>query len=392
MIERSPVSGRRFWLGFFTVILLLALAAGFALMKGGRQLARQQLPEAPQQMQKLLYLVVNGQHYVVPESNRLALSLALQDTLGAAGEEERLQLEARIDAAVDATFAPVHDRVGDFADWFYSLTGEYMRYAHAIGGDMGIFLRQKLEETVFVPAALGSNLDNMFAALNGDLADSMRQSGRRLIADLELLIKAHARPLGAGEPLIGDTLDMDALLADSLGITGKDINRQLLSALAATGTGVALAKGMGALLAKKTLAKVAATKSFNVAAGLLGKLLAKSSIKGGGVLAGAGTGAAICSPTGPGALVCGAIGGLIAWVAIDKAVIELDEALNRDEFEADIHAAIDAQQMQLKRQLLDVYGGLLMRQLEPLKQSGQDLGTPPGKLRPVDVFNSNEED
>jgi hypothetical protein len=388
--ERSSVSGRRFWLGFFTVILLLALAAGFALIKGGRQLAWQQLPEAPQQMQKLLYLVVNGQHYVVPESSRLALSLALQDTLGAAQEEQQQQLRVRIDAAVDSAFAPVHDRVGDFADWFYSLTGEYMRYAHAIGGDMGDFLREKLEETVFVPASLGSNLDNMFAALNGDLANSMGQTGRRLIADLELLMKEHARPLGAGEPLIGDTLNMDTMLADSIGITGKDINRQLLSALAATGTGVAVAKGMGALVVKKTLAKVAATKSFNVAAGLLGKLMAKSAIKGGGVLAGAGTGAAICSPTGPGALVCGAIGGLIAWVAIDKAVIELDEALNRDEFEEDIHAAIDAQQAQFKAQLLQVYGGLLMKQLEPLKQSGQDLGTPPGELRPVDVFNSGE--
>jgi len=209
-----------------------------------------------------------------------------------------------------------------------------------------------------------------------------------LSENLALVLKGHARPLRQGEPLIGETLDLDALLTDRLAVTARDINRQLFSGLAATGTGVAVAKGLGAAVMKKTLIKVAGTKTFHFAASLLGKLAAKSAVKGSGVLAGAGTGAALCSPTGPGAVACGAVGGLIAWLVVDKVAIELDEALNRDEFEADIHSAIDAQQAVLKEQLLMVYGRLLPGKLEALRESAGDLGLKPGKMRPVDALRS----
>ena len=381
--------GRGFWLGFLGVILVLALGAGFALLKGGRQLATQAGSVAPVAVQKLLYVVLNGRRYVVPEASREDLSLALREQLETEQQHQEQWLEAHIDSAVEAAFAPVHDRVGDFADWYYSLTGEYLRYAHAIGGDMSDYLREKLRETLFVPAALDANVDNMFDALNAEITARLKQSGGRLSENLALVLEAHARPLRPGEPLIGDTLDLDALLTGRLAVTARDIDRQLFSALAATGTGVAVAKGLGAVVMKKTLAKVAGTKTFGLAASLLGKLAAKTAVKGGGVLAGAGSGAALCAPSGPGAVVCGAVGGLIAWLVTDKMAIELDEALNRDEFEADIHAAIDAQQKALKAQLRQVYGRLLPGPLEALGEAAGDLGLKPGKMRPVDALRSN---
>lgn len=80
------------------------------------------------------------------------------------------------------------------------------------------------------------------------------------------------------------------------------------------------------------------------------------------------------------------MGGLIAWLLVDKAAIELDEALNRDEFEADIHAAIDAQQSALEAQLRQVYGRLLPGRLEAVGEAAGDLGLKPGKMRPVDAL------
>ncbi|BAO45309.1 hypothetical protein [Thiolapillus brandeum] len=372
------------WLVFFAIILLLALASTWALLRGSRQLAEKQLPQAAPPVQRLLYVVLNGRRYVVPEDGRQALSRDLEERLDTRDQQQ--WLDTQIDSAVEAAFVPVHDRVGDFADWYYSLTGEYLRYAHAIGGDMGDYLEDKLRETVFLPAALDTNLDNLFESLNTETAARLRHTGVQLTDNLELLLKAHARPLRPGEPLIGDTLDLDALLVDSLSVSTRDMNRQLIAALTATGTGVVVAKGLGAVVMKKTLAKVAGTKTFNLAASLLGKLAAKSAVKGGGVLAGAGTGAALCSPTGPGAVVCGAVGGLVAWLVVDKVAIELDEALNRDRFEADIHRAIDEQQAQLKQQLLEIYGGLLAKRLAPLRESAQDLGISPGKRRPIDAL------
>lgn len=169
-------------------------------------------------------------------------------------------------------------------------------------------MQQQLKETVFLPAALEANLDNMLADINARLSRDIRQSGDRLL------------PAAAGyccrflacrvrEPVFGDSLNLDEMFASGVQLSSRDLNRQVVAALAATGTGVVLAKGVGAVVVKKTLAKVAGTKSFHVASALLAKLVAKSAVKGGGMLAGAGAGTAICSPAGPGALVCGAIGG-----------------------------------------------------------------------------------
>ncbi|WP_293646503.1 hypothetical protein [Thiolapillus sp.] len=302
-------SSRLVWLGFFGVILVLALLAGFAFLRGGRQLAELQVQQQAEPVQQLLYVILNGEQRVVPEAKRLQLSLDIQS---AVDEEQGKLLERmrqQIDAAVDTAFAPVHDHVGDFADWYYSLTGEYMRYAHAVGGDMGEYMQQQLKETVFLPAALEANLDNMLADINARLSRDIRQSGDRLSFRLQLVIAAGSWPVGSGEPVFGDSLNLDEMFASGVQLSSRDLNRQVVAALAATGTGVVLAKGVGAVVVKKTLAKVAGTKSFHVASALLAKLVAKSAVKGGGMLAGAGAGTAICSPAGPGALVCGAIGG-----------------------------------------------------------------------------------
>lgn len=374
------------WLGFFSVILLLALLAGFALLRGGRQLAEVQAQQQPESVQRLLYVILNGKQSVIPEAKRLQLSLDMQDAMDTEQNVLLQKLQQQIDSAVSLAFSPVHEHVSYFADWYYSLTGEYMRYAHAIGGDMGEYLQQRLTETVFLPAATAVNLDNMLEELNAALLREMNHSGTRLTAQLELVIAASSWPLRDREAVAGDSLNLDQLFAAGLQPGSADLNRQVFATLAATGTGVAVAKGLGAMVVKNTLAKVAATKSFHMASALLAKLVAKSAIKGGGVLAGAGAGAAICSPTGPGALVCGAVGGLLAWVAVDKAVIELDEALNRQLFEEEIHAAIATQERKLKKDLQQAYAEVLSAGFLSLREGAQVLAVPAGEFIPADTF------
>ncbi len=383
MGEKS--SSKLVWLGFFGMLLLLALLASFALLKGGRQLARVEAEQQSGAVQKLFYIILDGEQRVIPESKRLRLSLDMQSAVDEEQQLLRQRLQQRLESAVDMAFAPVHAHVSDFADWYYSLTGEYMRYAHALGGDMSEYLQQRLRETVFLPAALESNIDNLLLESNAALIQELQQSGARLAAQLQLVVAAASWPVGSGQPLIGESLDLDRLFAAGLQLNASDINRQVLATLTATGTGVAVAKGLGAAVVKKTVAKVAGTKSFHLASALLAKLAAKSAIKGGGALAGAGAGAAICSPSGPGALVCGAVGGLIAWIAVDKAVIELDEALNRETFEDEIHAAIAEQQEQLKSSLLQAHEHILSAGLAPIKQGAQALAVPAGEFTPVDT-------
>ncbi len=386
MNHSGASSTRLVWLGFFGMIVLLALLASFSLLRGGKQLIEMQAQQQAEPIQNLLYVILNGERRMIPEADRLQLSLDMQEAVDDERNLLQQQLRQQIDAAVDRAFAPVHGHVADFADWYYSLTGEYMRYAHAVGGDMAEYLEQRLRETVFLPAALDVNLDAMLMSLNAGLVQEMAQSGGRLAAKLQLFVAENSRPSGAGEAVIGDSLNLDQMFSSGLQLSTTDVGRQVFATLAATGTGAAIAKGMGAAVVKKTVAEIAATKSFHAASALLVKLAAKSAVKGGGALAGAGAGAMICSPAGPGALVCGAIGGLVAWVAIDKAVIELDEALNRQLFEDDIHAAISVQQEQLKESLRQAYSEVLDESFLSLKKNAQVLAVPVGEFIPADLL------
>jgi len=54
------------------------------------------------------------------------------------------------------------------------------------------------------------------------------------------------------------------------------------------------------------------------------------------VLVGAGSGALLCSWSGPGAAACGVVGGVVAWFVTDAVIVNIDEVLNRDDFEAEL--------------------------------------------------------
>ena len=51
------------------------------------------------------------------------------------------------------------------------------------------------------------------------------------------------------------------------------------------------------------------------------------------------------------AIICGVAAGLATWLAVDKALIELDESLNREEMRADILEVLAEQQALLNAQL-----------------------------------------
>ena len=88
------------------------------------------------------------------------------------------------------------------------------------------------------------------------------------------------------------------------------------------------------------VAKLAAKKGFQAAAGLAGKVAAK---KGGSILLSAAGAAALCSPGGPAAALCGIVAGAAAWLAVDKALVEIDEVRLRDQMRAEILEVLEEQ-------------------------------------------------
>lgn len=215
---------------------------------------------------------------------------------------------ARIDAALDPVFAPVDAAIPAYADFHYSLLGQYTELAATLSDDIA----RGLEDRLF-----GGFDDRLSAAATGLDATWHHAFRAALTQALAADAPAHlaALPVEATALVLDDT-------TSRLGVTAP---------LSAAG---AIAGRAGARLAARAIARTLAAQAI--------KLAAAAPARGTTLSAGAGTGAALGSFAGPvGTVVGGIAGGLAAWVGTDYALLKLDERLNRDDFEAELAALVD---------------------------------------------------
>jgi hypothetical protein len=71
------------------------------------------------------------------------------------------------------------------------------------------------------------------------------------------------------------------------------------------------------------------------------------------------SGGAVCTPAGVLAFGCAIAAGAAAWVASDWLLLQLDEALNRDELIAAMQSGLDELQLLTGQELLNSYDGLV---------------------------------
>lgn len=95
--------------------------------------------------------------------------------------------------------------------------------------------------------------------------------------------------------------------------------------------------------------------SAKVASKILQKLAAKGSVKAMGAASGGAFGTAVCSWAGPGALVCGGLTAIAAWIITDEIAIKLEDVWNRKEFETEIGIMIDQHKKSIKNEIKDGY-------------------------------------
>lgn len=223
--------------------------------------------------------------------------------LDAATARARAEAEAQIGPLLDAAYAPAYAAIPTYADFHYSVYGEYAELTAAALGDIGA----RLQET-------------LFAGLDDRLSEVARRVDTTFVTRFET-----GASVTSGSALLGP-------------VTRRALDsakqRMLVTAPVA---GVTAVTGKAALsVAAKLMAKKIGTK-----------LALKAAAKSGGKLAaavgGAGAGAGVCSWTGPGAGRCALAGGIGAWLVADYGIVKLDEFWNRDAFEADLRAMVDEQ-------------------------------------------------
>jgi len=241
----------------------------------------------------------------------------------------------QLDATVGALFADVEKNMDDYLDWYFTIIGEYERLVALVTGDLGKMMGEELERRLFENTRFGERLAAASQAIAEGSVEQMATLIERLGQRANLDVQTN--PCGLGD------LDLS-----KLGNLGRDGMR----ASAAAGGGALVAVTSSKLLAKKAaaavVAKVAAKKSFVTA----GSLLAKASVKkGGSILISATGAAALCSPGGPLAVLCGVGAGVITWLTFDKVFLEIDEALFREQMRADMLAVLTDQKEEIAASL-----------------------------------------
>lgn len=243
--------------------------------------------------------------YVPAERSPIEVSaFELDDRLGEANRAAADAVRLQIGPMLDAAYQPAYNAVPEYADYHYSVWGEYAELGTAAIGDVGA----KLEEMLF--SGLEPRLESVAVKLDDVFSLTFQAEIEKEITRIEVS-GAMLGPLT--ENAIGNA------------------QRRML---------VTVPVGTAAITGTKAIAAIIAKK-------IATKLATKAALKAGGKWALVGTtaggAAALCSWSGPGAGLCAAAGGIGAWLAADYGIVKLDEYWNREEFEAELREMIDEQ-------------------------------------------------
>ncbi|HEX7000016.1 MAG TPA: hypothetical protein VF322_17930, partial [Gammaproteobacteria bacterium] len=163
-------------------------------------------------------VTVGGEHYRVGPDERAWLE-SFSELHFAAGEQAAREIvAAEIDARLDAIFAGAHARVPEFADWYYSLRGEYSRlamaalsFAHLAEPD---YVARHAAEILFPDDAWESGLAALEGAAGAALAAHQERVRQGWLAEVTRRLSAQRVP----PPLPGTPaqapVDLDRLLQE----------------------------------------------------------------------------------------------------------------------------------------------------------------------------------
>ena len=341
LLEQTTTLRARAWQVFLA--LLLVLACALFLSQIFVQKPRQWSGNSPQ------IVALDEQYYRLNQTQMAWLASFTSQQFSAGQERSKEVIEEQIDAQLDSLFARVNERLPLFADWYYSLSGEYSRMAMAalsttklVEGD---FVARKATEVLFPEPVWQGGLARLENESNALLLAQQIQTRAAWLSEVQSLLATQRVPA----PIVGledtqhqtELTPLDVLLfqLDELDALSPLRNRVAVSSFGAVGiAGPALWRA------------VAARNAVGSA-----RVLAATSARGGSRLSGAATGALVCAPGGPLAVACAAGAGVVTWLATDWLLLQLDEAWNRAELLSHMAEALQDLRVGLEAELLTAY-------------------------------------
>ncbi len=321
---------------------LLLLAAGWVLLLvvADPRLAPSTLRPAPP-----VEVVVDGRQFSVSPSVAGSAARLSADRLEVGRAEAQAHVRELVGRELDRVFDSVHERLPAYADWFYSLGGEYARLSWVVLGAMGKLdgdpLAARAAEIVFDGALFEQRIERVFGAVNEGLALRIEATGRDWLAEVVAVFERQDRPRRAPGPQ--PTIALDDVLGDFVG-SGSGAFAGRLTASSAASAGVVV----GPLVARVAARPTVSGGGRAVAARTAARTLGKSGTAGSGAVLG-------CGVTGPAALPCALAVGSAAWLATDWLLLQADEWVHRDALIADWERRLEALRADLEAVLLAYY-------------------------------------
>jgi hypothetical protein len=384
--DQAKGFGRAFWLTLITLLIIVGSLELYAMLRLDETL--KEWTESPPSSTSVESRVDDTATQLA-QGQREWRSKLIRDSFAAAQEEylelgKEMKTKARRE--LKETRSALMEQIPAWADWYYSVIGEYIRLghlgAHAAGqGDFDDYIVDQLSERVFKPAKVSERL----AIINKQSKDLFAERHQSIIAHLSRTLQHHQE---SGVGWSGDDKEKFESRFKSLG----DLNQ--LATVSPLGLAAKLTTLTGLKVGLKAIAARSAAKlgSVGIAKGAAavgikagGKLGVKAGVRGGSVLASGASATAMCSPLGLAAPVCGIAAAAVTWVAVDKAIVEIDELINRDEFETRLRIELEGLMDELEHDVLkglDTYQKQILDTL--LKSENQRLDAPPTKTRLID--------
>ncbi len=281
-----------------------------------------------------------------PASRQVA---ALRTGIGAEIGSRKLALHARLTQRARQDLGEVFDAaeagVDSYLDWYFSLTGQYQRLGALVASRSieGISARidARLEAAVFSGPRIAERLADAHAQIATDLQQEIRQMASEVGRQLDF---------SDATACWNDLVHFDAVAPAQ-----RDIRAAGVSAAAGI-AGALVTRAAAAGLSRAVIARLAASPAYRGAGSVLMRLLGR---RAGSLLVGGGTGAAVCAPGGPLALLCSLAAGGAAWITVDKVQIEIDERRYREAMRTEILEALRLQEVQQVQELIGAQGAVI---------------------------------
>lgn len=294
-------------------------------------------------------VALDEQYYRLNQTQMAWLESFTSEHFSAGELRSKELVQQQIDAQLDSLFARVNERLPVFADWYYSLSGEYSRMAMAVLSTSklveGDFVARKAAEVLFPEPVWQGGLARLENDSNALVLVQQTQTRAAWLSEVQSLLSTQRVPApiagleDAQQRTVLKPLDALLLQLDELDALSPLRNRVAVSSLGAAG------------LAGPALWRAVAARNALASA----RVVAAGSARGGSRLGGAAAGALLCAPGGPLAVACAAGAGVVTWLATDWLLLQLDEAWNRDELLSHMAGALQDLRVGLEAELVTAY-------------------------------------